>query len=99
VKIEQGEQNPPKKVKREGGVTKSWKPKNEDLPEGATFNNIWRRVFIPTYMVYVASSEDPWSVNDEDAVAKMQLIWDAVYKGKITNNIRIDGVTFRLVRV
>jgi hypothetical protein len=50
-------------------------------------------------MVYVASSEDPWSVNDEDAVAKMQLIWDAVYKGKITNNIRIDGVTFRLVRV
>jgi hypothetical protein len=97
MKIEQAEQPPLKKVKWETGVARSWKLKNKDLPEGATAGNTWRRIFIPTYTVYAASSGDPWSVKDDDAVAKMQLIWNAIYQ--LEHDITIDGAVFRIVRI
>jgi hypothetical protein len=100
VKIERGEDPPLKKMKREktNANAKSVKFKNENLPEGATANNMWRRVFIPTYITYIASSEDPWVVDDDDALASMQIIWKAVYAQKLTHIITLNGAVFHIVR-
>ena len=52
---------------------------NRDLPQGAKERNIWRRVFIPTYAIFVANYPDPWTIKDTDAVVALQHVWDAVY--------------------
>ncbi|KAG2116937.1 hypothetical protein DEU56DRAFT_748183, partial [Suillus clintonianus] len=54
------------------------KPSNEDLPEGIN-PKIWRRVFISTYIQYVATLANPWEVPTKLACEKMQVIWDAVF--------------------
>ncbi|KAG1721176.1 uncharacterized protein EDB91DRAFT_1064536, partial [Suillus paluster] len=54
------------------------KPSNDDLPEGID-QKIWRRVFISTYIQYVATLANPWEVPTKLACEKMQVIWDAVF--------------------
>jgi hypothetical protein len=52
---------------------------NRDLPPGSQDANVWHRVFIPTYIVFVANYSDPWSVKDEDALVALQHVWNTVY--------------------
>ncbi|KAG1844763.1 hypothetical protein C8R48DRAFT_678368 [Suillus tomentosus] len=54
------------------------KPSNDDLPEGID-PKIWRRVFISTYIQYVATLANPWEVPAKLACEKMQVIWDAIF--------------------
>ncbi|KAG1793244.1 uncharacterized protein HD556DRAFT_1238063, partial [Suillus plorans] len=54
------------------------KPSNDDLPEGIN-PKIWRRVFISTYIQYVATLANPWEVPTKLACEKMQVIWDAIF--------------------
>jgi hypothetical protein len=57
----------------------AWKFINSDLPVGCDKGNKWRRAFVPTYISFVASHIDPWSVDDDEAVSAMQLSWNMVY--------------------
>jgi hypothetical protein len=57
----------------------AWKFINSDLPVGCDKGNKWRRAFVPTYISFVASHIDPWSVDDDEAVLAMQLSWNMVY--------------------
>ena len=52
---------------------------NGDLPVGCERGNKWRRVFIPTYIAYVTGYMDAWFVEDDDAIAAMQVIWEVTY--------------------
>jgi hypothetical protein len=87
------------KCKKTNTNGQSVKFKNENILEGATVNNMWRRIFIPTYIMYIASSEDPWVVDDDDALASMQIIWKAVYAPKLTHIITLNEAVFHAVRV
>ena len=56
---------------------------NGDLPEGCEKRNRWRRVFIPSYIHFIASYSDPWSMNDDDIIEAMQSTWDEVFVDSI----------------
>ncbi|KAG2114136.1 hypothetical protein DEU56DRAFT_761879 [Suillus clintonianus] len=54
------------------------KPGNNDLPDGVE-QKLWRRVFVSTYMQYVATLANPWEVPPKLACQKLQVIWDAIF--------------------
>ncbi|OJT11159.1 hypothetical protein TRAPUB_12315 [Trametes pubescens] len=70
--------------------------KNSDLPQCATANNTWRRVFIPTLLAWLGSLDNPWLSSDIITVATLRKIWDAVYGADspytIVANDRVCGV-------
>ena len=72
---------------------------NGDLPVGCEKGNKWRRTFIPTYIAFVASHTDPWSVDDDEAVTAMQLSWNAVYLNTtlMPQVVRVDDAIFFIV--
>ena len=72
---------------------------NADLPPGALDNGVWRQVFIPTYVQYLASqdSNNTWSISDNDAVQLMEKIWKFVYGLRVPYHITINGSAFFLV--
>ena len=72
---------------------------NSELPSGAQDNGVWRQVFIPTYVQYLASrnSQDAWTITDDDAVALMQRIWNFIYGARVPYNIKTRGPVFFLV--
>jgi hypothetical protein len=77
---------------------KGKKFKNEDLPASCYDGNRWCKVFILTYIWFVAFQENPWSINDEKAVKGMQKIWDVIYGNFILHRIIIDDPVFTIVR-
>ncbi|RDX52125.1 hypothetical protein OH76DRAFT_193922 [Lentinus brumalis] len=42
-------------------------------------DGIWKDVFVPTWLRYVGTTMDPWSMSDAEVVAALQKIWDQVY--------------------
>ena len=75
---------------------------NANLPPGCQDNGIWRRIFIPTYLQYLAcqdSNTDAWAVNNDEGVSIQQKIWDFVYGGKVPHIITVHGPIFALVGV
>jgi hypothetical protein len=78
---------------------------NGHLPEGCERGNQWQRVFIPTYIHFVASCTDPWSVSDDNAIKAMLNIWDAIfvdsdgkYGGSIPHVVEVNEAVFSIVR-
>jgi hypothetical protein len=71
---------------------------NSHLPAGCQDGNRWRRVFVPTYIGFVAGYRDPWTVNDKNAVAIMQAIWNKVYENpRIAYQIEPQQEVFSVV--
>jgi len=70
----------------------------DDLPEGATDEFRWRKVFVTTFIYYVAQQNDPWGVRDEVVKPALQIIWDKIYP-HIKHKVKIDGAVFHLVRI
>lgn len=73
---------------------------NVHLPLGCQNNGAWRRIFIPTYLKYLASRDtekDTWTINDGDAVPIQQKIWDFVYGESVPHIITVQGPVFALV--
>jgi hypothetical protein len=71
---------------------------NKQLPAGCEKGNRWRRVFIPTYISYVAGYKDPWFVDDDDAVDAMQHIWDRVFSSDgIVHVVEVNDSVFSIV--
>jgi hypothetical protein len=68
--------------------------KNGDLPSGCRTNDAWRRAFIPTYLWWVATQEDPWALDDEKALDAMQTIWDVIYKKTVPYTITLNDPVF-----
>ena len=59
----------------------------------------WRRIFILTYLQYLASwgSNDAWTVSDDEGVSIQRKIWDFIYGDKIPHVIQ--GPVFTLVSI
>jgi hypothetical protein len=72
---------------------------NAELPKGAQDNGVWRQVFIPTYVQYLASrnGNDTWTISDNDAIQLMQQIWKFVYGAGVPYRIKTKGPVFFLV--
>jgi hypothetical protein len=73
---------------------------NSELPSGAQDNGVWRQVFIPTYVQYLArqTSNDAWTISDADAIQLMQQIWKFIYGARVPYRIKTRGPVFFLVR-
>jgi hypothetical protein len=73
--------------------------KNSELPPGAQDNGVWRQVFIPTYVQYLANrnSNDAWTISDDDAIQLMQQIWEFIYGARVPHHIKTRGAVFFLV--
>jgi hypothetical protein len=87
---------------KSGGVDKnskscSGRKKNQDLPAGCL--DLWRSCFIPTWHWALGFYDDPWVINDDDAVVIMQKIWDVVYKGVVSHTIVVNDAVFAIVSV
>ena len=71
--------------------------KNGDLPSGCQTNDAWRHAFIPTYLRWVATQEDPWALDDEKALKAMQHVWDAIYEQKVKYTITLNDPVSSIV--
>ena len=63
-------------------VKGSVKWNNNDLPPGCNDNLEWRRVFVPTYLTFLAARPDPWTIEDDAACQGLQKIWNTVYHNR-----------------
>ena len=80
---------------------------NAHLPVGCQTNGAWRRIFIPTYLQYLASrnSDDAWVIPDDESVIIQQSIWNFVYGDKVPHIVTVvphivtvSGPVFALVK-
>ena len=75
---------------------------NAHLPPGSQDNGAWRRIFVPTFLQYLASRKtdgDAWAASDDDGVSIQQKVWNFVYGGKVPHIITVQGPVFTLVSV
>jgi hypothetical protein len=96
VKIEDGVTAPAPKKTITSRAAQQAKFKNDDLPLGCKPK--WRSVFVPTYMKFIATYNNPWAVDDDDAVNALQAIWNAIYGSKIPEEIDTKSAVFEIVR-
>ncbi len=71
--------------------------RNSDLPQCATVNNTWRRVFIPTVLAWLGSLDDPWLSSDLVTIPTLRKIWDAVYGENSPYTIVVNDPVWALV--
>ena len=69
-------------------VAAKWTTK--DLPAAAQINNRWRKVFVPTLIRYMGTRARPWAWDDHSSVNSVQMIWDAVYGGRVQHVITFN---------
>lgn len=74
---------------------------NADLPSGTLDNATWRRTFIPTYLQLLACRDvkEAWSVDDDEATALLQKVWDYVYGQRVPYTVDVTGSVFRVVSI
>ena len=74
---------------------------NVDLPTGSQDGGAWRRLFVPTYLQYLASRsedvKDAWTIKDDEVVLNMQKIWDFTYGARIPYDVTVAGSVFFIV--
>jgi hypothetical protein len=56
----------------------SKKFKTQDLPEDID-HLVWRRTFVPTFMMNMARQDNPFENNIKAGCAAMQKIWDVIF--------------------
>ena len=91
---------PPPSGSKHVAVGRKEKFTNAHLPHGCQDNGAWRRIFVPTYLQYLASrnsDNDAWAINDEEAVSVQQKVWDFVYGDKVPHIVTVQGPVFALV--
>jgi hypothetical protein len=64
---------------------------------GCAEDGRWRKIFVPTYIWFVAQQEDPWTVDDAVAKSAMQKIWQVVFGKDIPHKVTTDGPVFGVV--
>ena len=97
VKVEDTNIPPAKKQGGHGeGGKRQRKFTNRDLPQGSHNDNDWRGKFIPTYEKWLGTRNEPWIVDENENVAALQTIWNAVYL-HIDHIIDIDGPVYHII--
>ena len=66
------------------------------LPEVCNAKGLWRKYFIPTYIWSVSRGDNPWAIDDLNAISNMKKIWAKVY-GNEKLTITTDGPVFAVV--
>jgi hypothetical protein len=74
---------------------------NADLPTGTLDNATWRRTFMPTYLQLFACQDvkAAWSIDDKEATALLQKVWDHVYGQRVPYTVDPRGSVFRVVSI
>ena len=75
---------------------------NVHLLSGCQDYGAWCRIFIPTYLQFLASwdsDDDTWTINDDEGVSIQQKIWDFVYGNKVPHIITVQGPVFALISI
>jgi hypothetical protein len=86
IKVEEGLQSPMARKVAKSGCAAQVKVKNENLPVGSQAN--WHSIYIPTYLQFVANYGQTWMVDNHEAIAAMQKVWNVVYQ-TIPHNVSI----------
>lgn len=74
----------------------SKKFKIQDLPDEVD-RQVWRRTFVPTFMMHVARQDNPFEHNVKAGCAAMQKIWDELVGTPY--NIVHSSPIYQLVRI
>lgn len=67
------------------------------LPDGATDDNAWTRVVIPTFINLVLSGDKPWISSEAELGPLLQDVWDHTYGDNLPFDIKKSTVPFELV--
>lgn len=78
-------------------VIQKQRPAVDRLPEGATEDDAWTRIVIPTFINLVLSGDKPWIMNEADIIPLLQDVWNHTYGSKIPFKIQKGTVPFELV--
>ena len=79
-------------------VTRKQRAAVDRLPPGATANDAWRQVVIPSFINFVLSGDKPWASSESDLAPVLQNVWDHTYGSKEPYKVRKGTVAFELVR-
>jgi hypothetical protein len=78
-------------------VTRKQRAALERLPPGATANNAWTRIVIPTFINLVLSEDKPWASSETDLAPVLQNVWDHTFGSKEPYEVQKGTVVFELV--
>lgn len=78
-------------------VTRKQRAAIDRLPPGATANNAWTRVVIPSFINLVLSGDKPWASSEADLAPLLQDVWNHTYGSKEPYKVEKGTVAFELV--
>jgi hypothetical protein len=78
-------------------VTRKQRPALDRLPDGATEDDAWTRVVVPTFINLVLSGDKPWISSEAELAPLLQDVWDHTYGDNLPFNIKKSTVPFELV--
>jgi hypothetical protein len=78
-------------------VIRKQRPALDRLPDGATDDDAWTRVVIPTFINLVLSGDKPWLSSDAELAPLLQEVWDYTYGNRLPFDIKKSTVPFELV--
>ncbi len=78
-------------------VTQKQRPAIDRLPTGATSEDAWTRVVIPTFINLVLSEEKLWASCEADLAPLLQNVWNHTYGSKVPFEIKKGMVPFELI--
>jgi len=77
-------------------VTRKQRAAVDRLPLGATSEDAWTRVVIPTFINVMLSGDKPWASCEADLAPTLQNVWNHTYGSKVPFKIQKGTVPFEL---
>ncbi|EIW78818.1 hypothetical protein CONPUDRAFT_155537 [Coniophora puteana RWD-64-598 SS2] len=75
------------------------KHSKDTLPAHARNNNRWARVFIPTFLAWLACQKEVWGPSNKKVLAALRNVWHAVYNEDLpSEQDSIRGAVFTLCK-
>jgi hypothetical protein len=71
--------------------------KNQDLPQEID-RHVWRRTFVPTFMMNIARQDNPFEHNVKVSCEAMQKIWDTLFD-ETPYTVAHSSPVYQLVRI
>ncbi|KAH7902864.1 hypothetical protein BJ138DRAFT_1200380 [Hygrophoropsis aurantiaca] len=68
--------------------------RHEHLPKGVNFGGKWKKIFIPTVILYLGGLAECWPSSEDVLAAALQTIFDIVYDGILEHKVTTEGAVF-----
>jgi hypothetical protein len=72
---------------------------NSNLPAGAQDQDVWRKLFIPTYARWLGRFAELWNIDEAKELVALQQIWDTIYRLTIQYTIKANDAVVAIVRI